>query len=111
MPIWLTLCGDRVIYQPQLVSSVQSFGEAVLTSDTDSTIFTTMYWTEKVTWALDFCKKSYNVGYLVVYFASQIVSNALSILCANMGIGVKQLDMLQMKNEYLFPNLWLNQYL
>lgn len=94
----------RPRYLPSSIGKFRSIiREAVLTSDTDSTIFTTMYWTEKVTGTLDFCKKSYNVGYLVVYFASQIVSNALSILCANMGIGVKQLDMLQMKNEYYFP--------
>lgn len=94
----------RPRYLPASIGKFRSImREAVLTSDTDSTIFTTMYWTEKVTGKLDFCKKSYNVGYLVVYFASQIVSNALSILCANMGVGVEQLDMLQMKNEYYFP--------
>lgn len=96
------------LWRPRyLISSIGKFRsimrEAVLTSDTDSTIFTTMYWTEKVTGKLDFSKESYNIGYLVVYFASQIVSNALSILCANMGIGVEQLTMLQMKNEYYFP--------
>lgn len=90
-----------------LISSIGKFRsimrEAVLTSDTDSTIFSTMYWTHKITGQYDFSKTSYNVGYLVVYFASQIVSNALSLLCANMGIGVDKLDMLQMKNEYYFP--------
>lgn len=96
------------LWRPRyLISSIGKFRsivrEAVLTSDTDSTIFTTMYWTEKVTGLLDFTKRSYNVGYLVVYFASQIVSNALAILCANMGVGVEQLNMLQMKNEYYFP--------
>ena len=96
------------LWRPRyLVSSIGKFRsiirEAVLTSDTDSTIFTTMYWTHKVTGNYDFSKRSYNVGYLVVYFASQIVSNALSIMCANMGIGVEQLNMLQMKNEYYFP--------
>lgn len=96
------------LWRPRyLQSSIGKFRsimrEAVLTSDTDSTIFTTMYWTEKVTGAVDFTKKSYNVGYLVVYFASQIVANSLAILCANMGVGVEQLDMLQMKNEYYFP--------
>ena len=90
-----------------LISSIGKFRsiirEAVLTSDTDSTIFTTMYWTEKMTGSYNFSKRSYNVGYLVVYFASQIVANALSLLCANMGIGVEKLGMLQMKNEYYFP--------
>lgn len=90
-----------------LVSSIGKFRsivrEAVLTSDTDSTIFTTMYWTEKMTGSYNFSKRSYNVGYLVVYFASQIVANALALLCANMGIGVEKLNMLQMKNEYYFP--------
>lgn len=96
------------IWRPRyLISSIGKFRsiirEAVLTSDTDSTIFSTMYWTEKVTGKLDFSKRSYNVGYLVVYFASQLVSNALALLCANMGIGAQQLNMLQMKNEYYFP--------
>lgn len=96
------------LWRPRyLISSIGKFRsivrEAVLASDTDSTIFSTMYWTHKVTGAYDFSKASYNVGYLVVYFASQIVANALSLLCANMGIGVEQLNMLQMKNEYYFP--------
>lgn len=96
------------LWKPRyLISSIGKFRsivrEAVLTSDTDSTIFTTQYWTHKVTGSFNFSKKSYNVGYLVVYFASQIVANALGILCANMGVGVKELNMLQMKNEYYFP--------
>lgn len=96
------------LWRPRyLISSIGKFRsiirEAVLTSDTDSTIFTTMYWTIKLTGSANFFKKSYNVGYLVVYFASQIVANALSLLCANMGVGVKELNMLQMKNEYYFP--------
>ncbi len=96
------------LWRPRyLISSIGKFRsivrEAVLASDTDSTIFTTMYWTHKVTGQFDFSKASYNVGYLVVYFASQIVANALALLCANMGIGVEQLNMLQMKNEYYFP--------
>lgn len=90
-----------------LISSIGKFRsiirEAVLTSDTDSTIFTCMYWTNKVTGDLDFSKRSYNVGYVMVYFSSQLVSNALSLLCANLGVGVEQLPMLQMKNEYYFP--------
>lgn len=96
------------LWRPRyLISSIGKFRsivrEAVLTSDTDSTIFTTQYWTIKMTGDANFSKKSFNVGYLVVYFASQIVANALSMLCANMGIGVEQLNMLQMKNEYYFP--------
>lgn len=96
------------LWRPRyLISSIGKFRsivrEAVLASDTDSTIFSTMYWTHKVTGAYDFSKASYNVGYLVVYFASQIVANALALLCANMGVGVEQLNMLQMKNEYYFP--------
>lgn len=77
--------------------------EAVLTSDTDSTIFTTMYWTKLATGSYNFSEKSYNVGYLTVYLASQIVSHLLSMLCANMGVSPEYLRMLQMKNEYYFP--------
>lgn len=96
------------LWRPRyLQSSIGKFRsimrEAVLTSDTDSTIFTTMYWTNKVTGDYDFTKLSYNVAYVMVYFASQIVSNSLLLLCANMGVKSDKIDMLKMKNEFFFP--------
>ena len=94
----------RPRYLPSSIGKFKSIvREAVVTSDTDSSIFTTQYWTNKVVGKYDFSKRSFNVGYVVVYFASQIVGNALSLLCGNMGIGAEQLSMLQMKNEYYFP--------
>lgn len=77
--------------------------EAVLTSDTDSTIFTTQYWTNRVTGKYDFSKQSHMVAYVVIYICSQVVSNTLAILCANMGVPVDLIKKLQMKNEYYFP--------
>lgn len=90
-----------------LIPSIAKFKsarrEAVLTSDTDSTIFTTQYWTNAVTGSYNFNKQSYKVAYIVVYISSQVVSNALALLCANMGVTPDLLRKLQMKNEFYFP--------
>lgn len=95
------------LWRPRyLQSSIGQFRgivrEAVLTSDTDSTIFTTMYWTIRITGSANFDKASYDVCFLVVYFASQMVANSLGLLCANLGVTPDLIPKLAMKNEYYF---------
>lgn len=77
--------------------------EAVVTSDTDSTIFTTQMWTKWMTGSYNFEPQSYHTGYAITYIASQIVANALGMLCGNLGVGKKYIKELAMKNEYYFP--------
>lgn len=77
--------------------------EAVVTSDTDSTIFTTQMWTKWMTGSYNFEPESYHTGYAITYIASQIVANALGMLCGNLGVGKQFIKELAMKNEYYFP--------
>lgn len=77
--------------------------EAVVTSDTDSTIFTTQMWTKWMTGSYNFDPESYHTGYAITYIASQIVANALGMLCGNLGVGKEFIKELAMKNEYYFP--------
>lgn len=77
--------------------------EAVVTSDTDSTIFTTQMWTKWMTGSYNFDPQSYYTGYAITYIASQIVANALGMLCGNLGVGKEFIKELAMKNEYYFP--------
>ena len=76
---------------------------AVLASDTDSTIFTTQYWTEWFVGKLDFSIDSYRVGYTISYLTSQIVVHLLGMMSAQIGLSKKHLHRLEMKNEYYFP--------
>lgn len=95
------------LWRPRyLQSSIGQFRgilrEAVLTSDTDSTIFTTMYWTIRITGSANFDKASYDVCFLTVYFASQMVANSLAMLCGNLGVTPDLIPKLAMKNEFYF---------
>lgn len=77
--------------------------EAVLTSDTDSTIFTCQYWTKWFTGSINFTRESFAIGYITTYLSSQIVANSLAMMCANLGVGPDMVRKVAMKNEYYFP--------
>lgn len=76
-------------------------------SDTDSTIFTSQYWTQWYRGKLDFSEESYNIGYVITFFTAQIVRHYLAVMSANMGVDTKQLHQISMKNEYYFPIIGL----
>lgn len=77
--------------------------EVILTSDTDSAIMTMQYWTKRITGSYNFETDSYSVAFNLVYFVSESVANAFSMLCANMGVPPELIDQLGAKNEYAFP--------
>lgn len=89
--------------QPSIAEFPGIVREAVLTSDTDSTIFTNMYWTHWYVGKYDFSEDSYAIGYITTYMASQVVANALALLVGNLGVGKRMLRKLAMKNEFYFP--------
>jgi hypothetical protein len=89
---------------PQSVATIPNMvRKAVITSDTDSTIFTTQHWTIWYTGSLNFSDKSYGIGYAITFLASKMVSHCLALMSANLGIGSKRIHRLRMKNEYYFP--------
>lgn len=75
----------------------------VMTSDTDSTIFTNQRWTSWFTNNDNFCEKAYQIGYTTTYLTSQLVKHKLALMSANLGVVTEQIHKIEMKNEYYFP--------
>ena len=90
--------------RPQSVASIPNMvRKAVITSDTDSTIFTTQHWTIWYTGELCFTPKAYGIGYAVTFLAAKMVAHVLAMMSANLGVGAKKIHRLRMKNEFYFP--------
>lgn len=75
----------------------------VITSDTDSTIFTTQHWTHFMTGSYNFDPKSYKVGYYMTFLSSQMTRHLLATMSCSIGIKEKNLNGISMKSEYFFP--------
>ncbi len=88
---------------PSIAVLPQIKRKAVVTSDTDSSIFTAQYWTTWYCGQLDFTKTSFNVANAIIFLTAKLVSHNLALMSANLGVDVKQIHQLNMKNEYYFP--------
>lgn len=87
-------------------ASLAYFPESVrcvaITSDTDSTIFTTQEW------AYWYGNDNYNypqadaVGGVICMFATQTITHILALMSANFGIQAEDLKIIAMKNEFKF---------
>jgi hypothetical protein len=89
---------------PSSVFAVPSIvRRGVLTSDTDSTIFTVQSWVEWQHNKVTFDDDAVATANSLVYLASQLVRHILATLCGNMGVEQKQILRLEMKNEFYFP--------
>jgi hypothetical protein len=75
----------------------------VITSDTDSTIFTVASWTTWYRGQLDFEPESMNVASTMVFLAAELIRHILARVSGNMGVSLKDIRRLSMKNEYYFP--------
>lgn len=84
-----------------------SLRRGVLTSDTDSTIFTCQDWTQWFTGKLDFSEKSKAISYATVYLDTQLISHILAMTSAGMGVRKRELHVFSMKNEFIFPTFVL----
>lgn len=75
----------------------------VVTSDTDSTLFST---DEFVNWYFNdmiFTDESFALTSSVAFISTQCIAHSLAILSANMGVDESKLFTLSMKPEYSFP--------
>lgn len=77
--------------------------KVVVTSDTDSTIFTTQHWTKLVTGSYNFNPTSYRVGYFMTLLSSQMTVHLLAMMSRNIGVELDSLHKISMKSEYYFP--------
>lgn len=80
--------------------------KCVAISDTDSVIFTTKH---LVSWYLDgqvnFSQDAYNINALVVYFLTKSISSIIRHMSIARGATGDNIEMIEMKNEYLYPVL------
>lgn len=88
---------------PEVYDVEQTVRRVVITSDTDSTIFTTQWWTHFVTGSYNFDLLSYNVGYFMTFISSQMTVHLLSLMSRNLGLKGETMTMVSMKSEYYFP--------
>lgn len=89
---------------PASVAHIRSsIRRGVITSDTDSTIFTVQNWTEWYVGQIDFSEKSKAISYAVVYLATQTIAHILAMVSAGMGVRKDHMHTLSMKNEFAFP--------
>lgn len=95
---WVTDC-----LTPSVANIRNSIRRAVITSDTDSTIFTTQDWTEWFVGKLDFSERSKNVSYAITFLTSQTITHILAKISAGFGVSRRHLNTLAMKNEFAFP--------
>jgi hypothetical protein len=95
---------------PQSVADLPDmYRRAVPVSDTDSSIFTTMYWGKWITGKYSCDELSTKTSYLITYFITQSVIHNLAMLSANLGVSADKIHDLKMKNEYAFPVFILSQ--
>lgn len=80
-----------------------SLRRGVVTSDTDSTIFTNQAWTEWYVGKIDFSDESKAISYAVTYLDTQLIAHMLAMVSAGMGVRERDLHDFSMKNEYVFP--------
>ncbi len=91
------------ILPPSIAMLPNIIRRAVVTSDTDSTIFTNQHWTDWVTGGDNFTPLAYRIGYTTTYLTSQLVKHKLALMSANIGAIPEHIHSISMKNEYYFP--------
>jgi len=76
---------------------------SVITSDTDSSIFTVQHWTQWMVGRSDFSEKANAVGATMVYLTTQTIRHLMALAAASWGVTGPDKYLLQMKNEFYFP--------
>lgn len=80
----------------------ESIRRAVLTSDTDSTIFTVQDWVQWYCGKMSFDVEGSGVAAAMIFLASQSIIHILAKMSANFGIDEKRIFQIAMKNEFKF---------
>ena len=101
---WLIKGLWRANTLPASVAHIRSsIRRGVITSDTDSTIFTVQDWVKWHVGEVNFTEKANAISYAVVYLATQTITHLLAMVSAGMGVREKHIHTLAMKNEFSFP--------
>lgn len=91
------------LLSPSIAKLPKIVRRVVVTSDTDSSIFTTQYWTMKYSPDNLFSEMAYRVGYVTTFFVSKVVKHRLAMMSKNIGAIDPHIHKISMKNEYFFP--------
>lgn len=114
--VLLTLQEYELIFRaffltPNLPSSIHAFPsirrKAVPISDTDSTMFTLMWWVEEFFGGYVFTPEARRLVFALVFLISEQVMHILASFSKNMGVSPQKLRLLAMKNEFYFEVLLL----
>lgn len=87
---------SSIFYVPNIVR------RGVITSDTDSTIFSVDYWTRWQHGRMDFSNESVLTASAVIYLSGQLIRHILATLSGNMGVAQQHISSLKMKNEFYY---------
>lgn len=101
---------DLFLHNDTFISHIHSqrniVRKCVAISDTDSVIFTTKHLVE---WYLDgevnFSQDAYNINAFVVYLLTKSISSIIRHMSIARGATGDNIEMIEMKNEYLYPVL------
>ena len=91
------------LLSPSIAKLPSIVRRVVVTSDTDSSIFTTQYWTMKYSPNQLFAEMAYRIGYISTFFVSKVVKHRLAMMSKNIGAINTDIHKISMKNEYYFP--------
>lgn len=92
---------------PRVAEHKFMFRDAVLLSDTDSSIFVTKDWVKWYTGSYSFSPQAFNINALVVYFLCKANASVLANLSVAFGALGKDIFGMNMKNEFMMPILIL----
>lgn len=91
------------LLSPSIAKLPSIVRKVVVTSDTDSSIFTTQYWTMRYATDGLFSEMAYRIGYVTTFFVSKVVKHRLATMSKNIGAITTDIHKISMKNEFYFP--------
>jgi len=97
----------RGVGMPGLLDKKNALRKAVIISDTDSVIFTLAPWTRWYTGGSKVTHESYAMSAFMIYWLSKVVAHELRKFSVVHGFDEADLDIMAMKNEFLYPTLLL----
>lgn len=98
---------DRDVGIPDIEAKPHMYRNCVVVSDTDSVVFTLKDWVMWYNQDLAVCPKAYQICGLVTYWLTKTNALILNNFARNQGVAKAFQDLIQMKNEFLYPRFVL----
>ncbi len=92
----------------QVLTRTTMYRNTVIISDTDSVIYTSKDWVNWYVGHLDkIVAESFDIAALITYFLTRAVADTMAKFSIGQGATGESVQIMQMKNEYLYPTLIL----